>query len=296
MELRQLEYFVAVAEEQNFTRAAERLLVAQPAVSAQIQRLERELGQPLFDRAQRTIRLTAAGEAALPYARTALGAVADVRAAVDELSDLVRGSVRIGTVTAHDVDLPALFADFHARHPAVEITLSTANSDELVDDLRTGGLDIGIVSIGSDDMPAGLGFDVVTDEPIDAVVGHGDPWTAHTEIGLADLGGRVLITLPVGTGIRGQFDRACAAVGVAPRIGFEASTPPVLADLAARGLGVAIVPRSVASSRSDVHPLTITPELRGRLVLAWRTSGPMAPAARVLVEMARRLLRVRAGA
>jgi DNA-binding transcriptional LysR family regulator len=83
MEFRQLEYFVAVAEEANFTRAAERIHVAQPAVSAQIQRLERELGQPLLDRSRRTVRLTAAGEAALPYARTALSAVADIHLAVE---------------------------------------------------------------------------------------------------------------------------------------------------------------------------------------------------------------------
>src|SRR6201999_4453052 len=108
MELRQLEYFVAVAEEANFTRAAQRIHVAQPAVSAQIRRLERELGQPLLDRSRRAVRLTAAGEAALPFARAALAAVADVRAAIDELTQLVRGTVTIGTVTSHSVDMPSL--------------------------------------------------------------------------------------------------------------------------------------------------------------------------------------------
>ena len=107
MELRQLEYFVAVAEEANFTRAAERIHVAQPAVSAQIQRLERELGQPLLDRSRRTVRLTGAGEAALPYARAALAAVADIHVAVEELTQLVRGTVTIGTVTSHSVDIAA---------------------------------------------------------------------------------------------------------------------------------------------------------------------------------------------
>src|SRR6478735_9102003 len=129
MELRQLEYFVAVAEAANFTRAAERVHVAQPAVSAQIQRLERELGQQLLDRSRRAVRLTAAGEAALPYARAVLAAVAGMHVAVDELTALVRGTVTIGTVTSHNVDMPALLADFHADHPNVEITLSTDSSD-----------------------------------------------------------------------------------------------------------------------------------------------------------------------
>src|SRR5690242_6602147 len=138
MELRQLEYFVAVAEEANFTRAAERVHVAQPAISAQIQRLERELGERLLDRTRRTVRLTAAGEAALPHARAALAAVADIQVAIDELTDLVRGTVTIGTVTSHSVDIPTLLADFHAEHPQVEITLSTDNSDALIENVRTG--------------------------------------------------------------------------------------------------------------------------------------------------------------
>src|SRR4051794_8609339 len=145
MELRQLEYFVAVAEEANFTRAAERIHVAQPAVSAQIQRLEREVGQPLLDRSRRTVRLTAAGQAALQYARTALGAVADMRIAIEEIGQLVRGTVTIGTVTSHSVDIPTLLADFHAQHPNVEITLSTDTSDALIDNVRDGRLDVAIV-------------------------------------------------------------------------------------------------------------------------------------------------------
>jgi DNA-binding transcriptional LysR family regulator len=98
MELRQLEYFVTVADEQNFTRAAERLHVAQPGISAQIRQLERELGQPLLDRAGRVTTLTEAGKAVLPFARAALDAVAGAREAVDELAGLLRGHVSVGMV------------------------------------------------------------------------------------------------------------------------------------------------------------------------------------------------------
>ncbi len=296
MELRQLEYFVAVAVEANFTRAAQRVHVAQPAVSAQIQRLERELGQPLLDRSRRAVRLTAAGEVALPYAKAALAAVADIRTAVDELTDLVRGTVTIGTVTSHSVDMPALLADFHADHPNVEITLGTDSSDALIDKVRTGTLDTAIVSVGPDERPEGLDIEVVTDEAIDAVVRHTDGLAKRSTVRLTDLRDRALIALPVGAGIRHQFDAACAEAGIRPRIAFEASTPLALADLAERGLGVAIMPRSAAIGRDQLHALAIVPELRGRLVLAWRSSGPVSPAARVLVDRARRLLRVTAGA
>jgi DNA-binding transcriptional LysR family regulator len=296
MELRQLEYFVAVAEEANFTRAAARVHVAQPAVSAQIARLERELGQPLLDRTRRAVRLTAAGEAVLPHARAALAAVADARTAVEELGELVRGSVAIGTVTAHNVDMPALLAAFHAAHPAVEITLGTEDSDALIDGVQSGRLDLAIASVGSGEVPVGLAVEVTTDEAIEAVVGRGDPWWGRSRASVSALAGRPLIALPVGTGIRRRLDDACTAAGVAARIAFEAGSPGELADLAARGLGVAIVPQSVSRSRDDVHPVAITPQLRGRLVLAWRARGPMSPAARVLVGMARERVRVGGGA
>jgi DNA-binding transcriptional LysR family regulator len=296
MEFRQLEYFVAVAEEANFTRAAERIHVAQPAVSAQIQRLERELGQPLLDRSRRTVRLTAAGEAALPYARAALAAAADIQVAIDELNQLIRGTVTIGTVTSHSFDMPSLLADFHAAHPQVEITLSTDSSDALTDKVRTGDLDVAIVSVGADEQPDGLDVDVVTDEAIVAVVCRTDELASRKTVRLKDLMRRQLIALPVGAGIRHQFDVACANAGVTPRIAFEASTPLALADLAERGLGIAIVPASVPRQREQLHALPIVPELRGRLVLACRSGGPMSPAARVLVDKARRLLRVGGGA
>src|SRR3954468_2339988 len=127
MELRQLEYFVTVVEEAGFTRAAARLHVAQPGVSAQIRRLERELGEDLLDRSGRTVRLTEVGAAVLPYARAALSAVSGARAAVAELTGLVRGHVTVGMVTSmstHAIDLPGLLAEFHRHHPEVGITLS----------------------------------------------------------------------------------------------------------------------------------------------------------------------------
>jgi DNA-binding transcriptional LysR family regulator len=296
MELRQLEYLVAVAEEANFTRAAERIHVAQPAVSAQIQRLEREVGQRLLDRSRRTVRLTAAGQAVLPHAKAALAAVADMQVAVEELTQLVRGTVRLGTVTSHSVDVPSLLADFHADHPNVEITLSTDNSDALIENVRTGRLDAGIVSVGPGERPEGLNIEVVTDEAIQAAVSRTDELASRKTVRLRDLADRQLIALPVGAGIRHQFDTACAKAGVTPLIAFEASTPLALADLAERGLGVAIVPASVPRGRDGLHALRIVPELRGRLVLAWRSGGPISPAARVLVEKARRLLRVTGGA
>ncbi|MDX3228080.1 LysR family transcriptional regulator [Streptomyces sp. ME19-01-6] len=290
MELRQLEYFVAVVEEANFTRAAERLHVAQPGVSAQIRRLEHELGQELLDRSGRSVRPTEVGAAVLPYARAALSAVSGVRLAVEELTGLVRGHVAIGTVTSHNVDLPTLLAEFHEDHPAVEITLIEDSSDRLVDALRGGRLDAAIIACGTTP-PADLGIHIVTQDAVVAAVSRDHELAKRSTIPLDALRDRVLISLPLGTGIRSLFDEACATAGFTPHIAFEAGTPTVLAELAARGLGIAIVPSGIARRREDLRTLAITrPALRGALAFAWRAEGPISPAARALVGRARRLI------
>ncbi|MEU0805078.1 LysR substrate-binding domain-containing protein [Streptomyces sp. NPDC005970] len=290
MELRQLEYFVAVVEEANFTRAAERLHVAQPGVSAQIRRLEHELGQELLDRSGRSVRPTEVGAAVLPHARAALSAVSGVRLAVEELTGLVRGHVAIGTVTSHNVDLATLLAEFHDDHPAVEITLTEDGSDRLIDALRGGRLDAAIIAFGTTP-PPDLETHVVTEDAVVAAVSPDHELAGRSTIPIDALRDRVLISLPQGTGIRSLLNEACAAAGFTPHIAFEAGTPAVLAQLAARGLGIAIVPSGIVRSREDLRALTITPPaLRGTLALAWRAEGPISPAARALIGRARRLI------
>jgi DNA-binding transcriptional LysR family regulator len=289
MELRQLEYFVAVAEEASFTRAAARVHVAQPGVSAQVRRLERELGQELLDRSGRTVRLTRVGEAVLPYARAALAAVAAARLATDELAGLVRVRVAVGMVTGRSsFDLPDALADFHERHPGVEITLAEDNSDHLLASLQAGQLDMALVGL-STPPPAGVRTQVVADEPVVAAVSHDHPMRARSTIPLRAMRDLPLISLPRGTGLRAAIDSACAAAGFRPRIAFEASDPDVLARLAARGLGVAILPRTVAAIHLQrLHPIAIVrPALRGRIELAWRAEGPASPAARALIAHTR---------
>jgi DNA-binding transcriptional LysR family regulator len=170
------------------------------------------------------VRLTEVGAAVLPYARAALAAVEGARLAVDELTGLLRGHVAVGTVTSHGVDLPGLLAEFHEAHPAVEITLTEATSDQLVDGLRTGRLDAAIISVGAT-TPSGTDMLVITDQPIVAAVSHDHELAVHSVISLDTLRGRALVSLPHGTGLRTRLDEACAAAGFAPHIAFEASDP-----------------------------------------------------------------------
>lgn len=148
MELRQLEYFVAVVEESNFTRAAARVHISQSGVSAQIRALEHEPGAQLIDRSGRTATLTAAGEAALGHARSALASARAVRTAVDEVNGLVRGRLAVGTVASCTFEpLFDALASFHAEHPGVEVTLVEDSSDRLLDQVRSGVLEIALVGM-----------------------------------------------------------------------------------------------------------------------------------------------------
>lgn len=120
-------------------------------------------------------------------------------------------------------------------------------------------------------------------------VSHSDPLAKRTTISLKDLHAHPLVSLPRGTGMRTCIDEACAAAGLQPRIAFEASDPSVLAQLASRGLGVAILPQAAADAHpAELHAIAITrPQMRARLALAWRAQGPISPAARALITHAR---------
>ncbi len=287
MEIRQLRYLVTIVETGGFTRAAERVHVAQPGVSAQIRQLERELGQELLDRSGRTVRLTDAGAAVLPHAQAVLRAIDDLRDAADQMAGLVRGRIRVGMVTSCGVpDMPTLLDRFHRVHPGIDITLVEDNSYALMDQLRDGTLDVALVAVGMRD-PEGLTMSVITDEELVAAVAHGQPLSKQDTIGLGVLVDHTLITMPVGSGIRGVLDELCTAAGVKPRIALEATNPRMIADLAARGLGVAILPESTAREHADeLHTLRIVrPPIRGRLAMAWRTEGQRSAAARALVDM-----------
>ncbi|MGW1895553.1 LysR family transcriptional regulator [Streptomyces sp. NPDC002004] len=299
MELRQLRYFVTVVEEGGFTRAATRLHLAQPGLSAQIRQLERELGQPLLDRSHRSVTLTEAGRAVLPYARAALAAADAVQHTVDAYTGLLRGRVSLGLVsgaTGHAFDIASFLADFHDAHPALEISLTEDTSERMQAALLAGELDIALLGPTDEVAPPGLSLETVIDTPLAVVAAPGDPLLApagRTSIPLAELRDRALICLPRGTGVRAALERACAQVGFRPRVTFEAAAPHVLAQLAARGLGVAVLPTGEDGSDADGHLRTLTivsPGIRARIALASRATGPVSPAARALLDRLRESL------
>ena len=223
MELRQLEHFIAVAEELSFTRAARRLHVVQSGVSAAIRSLERELGCALFERTSQQVRLTGAGAALLPEARATLNAAQAAQDVVRAAQDTLRGTVNVGAMASVEVvDLPALLGQLHARHPAIDVRLrlATTGSAGLAHALLSGDLDVAFLSL-PDRKPAGIDARELTTVPLVLVVSATHPLARQGKVALADLAGEPFVDFPPGYGNREVVDRAFAAAGVVRRVALE---------------------------------------------------------------------------
>jgi DNA-binding transcriptional LysR family regulator len=292
MDLRQLSYFVAVAEERQFTRGAARVSVAQPAVSAQIRRLERELGERLFHRDQRLVTPTAAGEALLPHARAALAAAERGRDTIASLRGMLHGRLRVGIAGPVDHRFAGALGDFHRAHPAVEVTVMQEHNEPLLKAVANGDFDAAVVGIGAQPLPPQVRARVVATEPLVLAVRRGDPLSARRSVTLSQLREQPMITLVRGSGLRTVLENACREAGVVPQISAEAGDLASLVQLAAEGLGVAVLPRS-ATDRADVAVVKVTrPSMRRRTALAWNEAAT-SPAGQAFLDLANRRFDVR---
>ncbi|MFE9400904.1 LysR family transcriptional regulator [Streptomyces sp. NPDC006530] len=288
MDLRQLEYFVAVAEERNFTRAAERVHISQSGVSAQIRQLERELGAELFDRSARAATLTTAGKAALDHARAALAAAGAVSQAVGEVTELIRGRLSVGMVIGCTITpLFDALAAFHRAHPGVEISLLEDNSDRLVDGVRANTLDLALIGTPNA-THEGLDALTIVKERLVAAVPAGHPLAERRRVTLRDLSAYPVVCMPPGTGLRTVFDQVCAAQALHPVIALQAGAADAIAGLASRGLGVAVLSESMAAHYRDrlTARLIDDAETPAFLSLVWKPAH--SPAVRAFLAHGRK--------
>ena len=295
MELRHLEYFVAVAEELSFTRAALRLHVVQSGVSAAIKSLEHELGAPLLERSSQRVALTDAGAALLPEARATLDAALAARDAVDQVRGGLRGTVRVGTlISVGIIDLPALLGRFHAEHPAVNLRLRThpAGSAGLVRALVDGDLDVAFLSLGGRP-PAGIRVRDLATIPLVLVVPQHHRLAGQQSVPLDQLSGERFIDFPVGYGNRNVVDLAFAAAGLDREVAIEVVDIQTAAEFVRHGFGLAFVPSFSAPRATDLRVLRVTePELRWSLALGTASARRTSAAVRELLELTEQYVHV----
>jgi DNA-binding transcriptional LysR family regulator len=273
MELRHLKYFVAVAEELHFSRAAERVGIAQPPFSQQIKALEEEVGAPLLLRTKRRVELTAAGRAFLTEARKVLAQAGNAletarRAARGEVGQLVVGFVS----SAVYGKFASVFGLMRTRHPEVALVLHDLTSEEQVEAMKAHQLDVGLVRPPVLTAPA-LTLRVIGREPLVVALPETHPLAKHKRLKLPALAGEPFLLVPrhLGPGFYDQIIGLCAGAGFTPRVVQEARTTPTIVSLIAGGMGVSIVPASMQSLRRDgILYRALEPSAASDLAVIWR--------------------------
>ncbi|MCX5599455.1 LysR family transcriptional regulator [Streptomyces phaeochromogenes] len=287
MELRHLQHFVAVAEDQHFTRAAERLMVSQSGLSASIRALERELRAPLFVRTTRRVTLTEAGRALLTEAERILAQVRAAQDAVAAVQGVLRGTLSLGTEQCiAGVPVAQLLAAFRRQHPDVEIRLRQAGSGALAEDVAAGRLDLAFAVTTRADTEQ-LRCLPLTSEPMTVLCHPSHRLATGGPVTPDELGGEPFVDFHPDWGPRRTTDAAFAAAGVHRTVALEVNDVHSLLDLVEEGLGIAVVPRHFAHKRRALPalPLKADTETPYETVAMLPPPEATSPAARALMSL-----------
>ncbi|WP_327339669.1 LysR family transcriptional regulator [Streptomyces sp. NBC_01259] len=286
MELRHLSAFVAVAEELHFGRAAKRLQMAQPPLSQQIRRLEKELGVQLFERNTRSVRLTGAGESFLQPVRTVLD---DLDVAVRAAKAAGRGEYgRVGIgfagASSHET-LPRLTRAVRAAHPGIELVMTGQTyANVALARVADGSLDLGFVRLPV--TQPGVAHRVIDEEELVCALPSDHPLAARDSVCIEALAGEPFVSFPANTGstVRDATVGACEAAGFNPRVVQEAPDSYTIMALVAAGVGVTLTVTSVQHIQQNglVYRPLAGPPIRRQAALAWRADNPSAALRAVL--------------
>lgn len=245
MDLRQMEYFVTLADEQQFTRAAALTNVSQSGLSAAIRALEDELGTPLFHRTTRRVEPTEAGLALLPHARAMLNQALDGRDAVVRATHKLSGTLRVGSEQCLGViDVTTLVERFHRRHPQVSVEFIQAGSQQLLTQVRADEIDVAFVA--TSEHLGTLPRLAIGRESIVLLCPPEHPLATKGRVAWEDLNDERFIDFDQSWGVRGINDAACVVNGVRRQVRCTVNDIHTMLDLLHRGLGIAMVPAPVA--------------------------------------------------
>ena len=284
VQLHQLRYVVCVAEEGRFTRAAARLHVAQPSISSAVAALEQELGAALFHRERNAVTLTGAGEVFLPWARQVLADCEAGASAVRDLLGLQRGRLVLGATPSLTTNLlPRVLAAFHQEHPGVELMVHEAGSQELVERLGKGEMDLAVVILPVD-RPS-VQSTALLEEELVLAVNRSHPLAGRRTVRVSELEDVPLVMFKDGYDLREATLQACRDAGFAPVMAMQGLEMDGALALAAAGMGAAVVPGSVVPPSGPLRAVRFRGGALKRTVgLASRRDRPLSPAASTFVD------------
>jgi LysR family transcriptional regulator, hydrogen peroxide-inducible genes activator len=246
MEIHQLRYFTAIVRAGSFTRAAEQLGITQPSLSQQIRRLEKQLGNPLFERLGRSVRLTTFGEALRKPAADILQRVAETKSSLTHLQDGVRGALRVGVIpTIMPYLIAPRIAEFSERFPEVELQFTEDTTSHLLEQLQAGDLDLAIsaLPVRNPDVVCSE----LSPEPLFLAVSEDHPYARKSEVDLHDLRGERLLLLKEGHCLRDDVLLSCARAKAELRSTFETDQLASIFQFVRSGFGLTVVPAMAAS-------------------------------------------------
>lgn len=287
---RSVRYLLAVAEHHSFTRAAEVLCVSQPTLSQQIKQLEDLLDAQLLDRSGRTVRLTAAGEVYLHYARRALGELNAATRAIHELQDLSRGSLRLGMTPITDFLTTPLLERFNARYPGITVSTLEMPQNDIKEALAADRVDIGIAfsSLSTEESSDDIDSHILFIETLSLAVGEDHPLAGqHGPLSKHALEQVPLVLFNADYALRRHIDLYCLEHGITPPIAMEATSLSVIVEIVRLGRLATILPVTIACSQHGLYSIPLLPELpRHTITLICRKGSHQSPACRAFGELA----------
>lgn len=286
MDLRTLRAFVEVVRRGGFSAAAEAIHASQPTVSKAVKQLEEELGAPLLDRLGHEIRMTAMGEVVYRRAQVMLAERDNLIAELAELRGLRRGRLRIGIPQlGSSIIFAPLVTQYRRRYPEIDIDLVEQGSNRLKDAVRAGEIELAASIAPIEDEFARLSL---RDEPLMLLLPPGHRLAGRQKVRLAELQEDNFILFEAGFALNSLIVEACRKRGFTPREAARSSQPDFIMVLVATGLGVALLPRLVTASHSDLPvqlALLDEPDVRWQLSLIWRRGTALSPAARAWLDL-----------
>ena len=284
----QLWIFRAVARHGSFSRAAEELLISQPAVSAQVKELERTYGTPLFYQSGRRIHLTEAGQTLYHYAERAFALVQEAERALEGLKGLEQGHLIIAASTTPGIYLvPSLLGEYHQRYSGIQLTLEVGSTDETQSRLLNNHAKVGFV--GRELLNESLLCQPFKPDRLMVVAPPGHPLARMEKVGLDEILREPFIMREPGSATRALTERELKELGVSLQVAMELGSPEAVKQAVAAGLGLAIVSEHSVSWEVAAGRLAVLKvgglTLQRQLYLAYLKDKPMSPAARAFLEL-----------